>query len=79
MMCAFEFKVSGKNATSEFYRNVVKVMLWNEHHREKIKELVFITEGIWGRKYLDTPMPRAFIALLLKSGLNVNIHYLEAD
>ena len=27
-MCAYEFKVSGKNAHSEFYKNVVKVILF---------------------------------------------------
>jgi hypothetical protein len=76
-MCAFEFKVSGKNASSEFYRDVVKVLLWNEHHKEKIKKLVFITEGTWGRKYLDTPMPRAFVELLRKHQREVNIEYVE--
>ena len=76
-MCAFEFKVSGKNATSEFYRDIVKILLWNEYHKEKIKKLVFITEGKWGRKHLDTPMPRAFILLLRKHDLEVNIEYVE--
>lgn len=76
-MCAFEFKVSGKNASSEFYRDVVKVLLWNEHHAEKIRRLVFITEGKWRRKYLDTPRPRAFVSFLLNHGLEVSIEYLE--
>lgn len=75
-MCVFEFKVSGKNASGEFYRDVVKVLLRNEHHKEKIKELVFMTEGTWGKKYLDTPMPRAFISLLEKQGLQIEIEYL---
>jgi len=35
-MCAFEFKVSGKNATNEFYKDVVNILLWNERHDDKI-------------------------------------------
>jgi hypothetical protein len=76
-MCAFEFKVSGKNATSEFYRDVVKVLLWNERHEQKIKKLVFITEEIWGRRHLDTPMPRAYIHFLQNYGLAVEIEYVS--
>lgn len=76
-MCAFEFKVSGKNASSEFYRDVVKVLLRNEHHAEKIRKLVFITEGTWGRRHLDTPMPRAFVSFLRNHELEVAIEYLE--
>lgn len=75
-MCVFEFKVSGKNASNEFYRDIVKALLWNEMRKEKIQKLVFITEGTWGRKYLDTPMPRALIELLRKQGLDVEIEYL---
>jgi hypothetical protein len=77
-MCAFEFKVSGKNATAEFYRDVVKVLLWNDRHEQKINRLVFITEAIWGRKHLDTPMPRAFIHFLKTHGLDVEIEYVQA-
>jgi hypothetical protein len=76
-MCAFEFKVSGKNASSEFYRDVVKVLLWNGHHAEKIRKLVFITEGKWGRRHLDTPMPRAFVSFLRNHELEVAVEYLE--
>jgi hypothetical protein len=76
-MCAFEFKVSGKNATAEFYRDVVKLLLWNERHEKKIEKLVFITEETWGRKYLDTPMPKAFIHFLQSHGLAVEIEYLR--
>jgi hypothetical protein len=78
-MCAFEFKVSGKNAAGEFYKDVAKVLLWNERHEKKIKKLVFITEGTWGRKYLDTPMPQAFIHFLQNHGLTVEIEYVQND
>jgi hypothetical protein len=78
-MCAFEFKVSGKNATAEFYRDVVKVLLWNERHEMKIRKLVFITEETYGRKYLDKPMPKAFIHFLENHGLAVEIEYVQGD
>jgi hypothetical protein len=75
-MCAYEFKVSGKNATAEFYKDVVKILLWNERRKDKIEKLVFITEESWGRKYLDTPMPKAYIAFLQRLGLEVLIVYI---
>jgi hypothetical protein len=78
-MCAFEFKVSGKNATNEFYKDVVKVLLWNENHSDKIRKLVFITEETCGRPLLDSPMPKAFIHFLAKSGLVVEIEYVRTD
>ena len=42
--CAYEFKVSGKNAWAEFYKDIVKVIIWNEKRKKKISCLVFITE-----------------------------------
>ena len=77
-MCAYEFKVSGKNATTEFYKDIVKIILWNENPKrnEKIRELVFITEDKWGRKHLNTAMPQAFINYLRKHGLLVGIEYI---
>jgi len=41
---AYEMKVSGKNADHEFYRDVFKVLIYNQHHAKKLKGLVFITE-----------------------------------
>ena len=41
--CAYEFKVSGKNAWAEFYKDVVKVVMWNAHRKKKLSCLVFIT------------------------------------
>ena len=74
---AYEFKVSGKNATGEFYKDVVKVIVWNQKHKRKLTRLVFITEEEWGRKYLDTPMPRAYIEYLMSHGLEVSIEYVR--
>ena len=74
---AYEFKVSGKNATGEFYKDVVKVVVWNQKRKKKLTRLVFITEEEWGRKYLDTPMPRAYIEYLASHGLEVSIKYVR--
>ena len=72
---AYEFKVSGKNATGEFYKDVVKVIVWNRKRKHLIGKLVFITEETWGRKYLDTPMPREYVKYLETHGLVVEIAY----
>ena len=77
--CAYEFKVSGKNATTEFYKDIVKIILWNRKRRaiEMIKKLVFITEEKYGRKYLETAMPQAFIDEMATHGLWVKIEYIK--
>jgi len=56
--CAYEFKVSGKNAWAEFYKDVVKVLMWNQHRKKKLSCLTFITEEKYGKPFLDAPMPR---------------------
>lgn len=77
--CAYEFKVSGKNAQSEFYKDVVKVIVWNERRKTKITHLVFITEEEFGKPYLDAPMPRAYIKYLEGHGLGVSVVYIKAE
>ena len=74
---AYEFKVSGKNATGEFYKDVVKVIVWNRKRKKPIAQLVFITEEEWGRQYLDTPMPREYIKYLQGHGLEVSVEYVR--
>lgn len=74
---AYEFKVSGKNAMGEFYKDVVKVIVWNRKRKTPIARLVFITEEEWGRKYLDTPMPREYIKYLEGHGLEVTVAYVR--
>jgi hypothetical protein len=73
--CAYEFKVSGKNAWAEFYKDIVKVIIWNERREKKLSALVFITEEKHGRPSLDAPMPRAYIKFLATQGLKVSIVY----
>lgn len=75
--CAYEFKVSGKNAWAEFYKDVVKVIIWNERRKNKLRRLVFITEERDGKPFLDAPMPRAYIKYLGQSGLEVSIAYVR--
>lgn len=73
----YEFKVSGKNATAEFYKDVVKVIVWNRRHKKAVTRLVFITEEEWGRKYLDKPMPKEYVTYLQGHGLEVVIEYVH--
>jgi hypothetical protein len=75
--CAYEFKVSGKNAWAEFYKDIVKVIIWNEKRKKKISHLVFITEEKHGRPFLDAPMPRAYIKYLAEHGLKVSVEYVR--
>ena len=75
--CAYEFKVSGKNAWAEFYKDIVKVIIWNQKHKKKLSSLVFITEEKHGRPFLDAPMPRAYIKYLTQEGLKVSIEYVR--
>jgi hypothetical protein len=55
---AYEFKVSGKNAWAEFYKDVVKILIWNDKRSKKLAALVFITEESFGRRFVDGPMAR---------------------
>lgn len=41
---AYEMKVSGKNPHHEFYKDIFKVIVYNQHHGKKLERLVFITE-----------------------------------
>ena len=77
--CAYEFKVSGKNAWAEFYKDVVKVLMWNQRRKTKLKTLVFITEEKYGRPFLDAPMPRAYIKYLAEGGVNVHVVYVQHE
>jgi hypothetical protein len=41
---AYEMKVSKKNPHHEFYKDIFKVVIYNQHHEKKVKHLVFLTE-----------------------------------
>ncbi len=76
---AYEFKVSGKNAAAEFYKDIVKVIIWNQRRKKKLAALVFITEETFGRPVLDAPMPRAYIKYLAQNDLTVSIEYVRHE
>ena len=75
--CAYEFKISGKNAWAEFYKDIVKIIIWNERRKNKLRRLVFITEEKDGRPFLEAPMPRAYIKYLAQGGLEVKVVYVK--
>ncbi len=77
--CAYEFKVSGKGACAEFYKDIVKVIIWNRKGKKKLSSLAFITEEKHGRPFLDAPMPRAYIKHLAEVGLIVTVEYVRHD
>lgn len=77
--CAYEFKVSGKNAPAEFYKDIVKIIIRNQKLKNKLSSLVFITEEKWGRPFLDAPMPRAYMKYLAELGLNVSVEYVRHE
>jgi hypothetical protein len=70
-------KYQGKNAWAEFYKDIVKVVLWNEKRKKKISCLVFITEEKYGRPFLDAPMPRAYIKYLAEHGFKVSVEHVR--
>lgn len=74
-MTAYEFKVSGKNASNEFFKDIVKVMVWNGlKPHNKIKRLVFITERA-GQRYLDKKFIETYIKMLSNENIEVKIEY----
>jgi hypothetical protein len=77
LMCAYEFKVSGKNAWAEFYKDVVKVIVWNRKRTRRLVRLVFITDAKHGRPFLDSPMPREYMRHLAQEGIEVKIEYVQ--
>jgi hypothetical protein len=76
---AYEFKVSGKNAWAEFYKDIVKVIIWNQRRKKKLSGLIFITEEKHGRPFLDAPMPRAYIRHLAEMSLKVEVEYVRHE
>jgi hypothetical protein len=76
---AYEFKVSGKNAAAEFYKDVVKLIIWNERRNKKLVALTFITEERFGRAVLGAPMPQAYAKYLREHGLAVTIAYVRYE
>lgn len=75
-MTAYEFKVSGKNAQNEFYKDIVKIVVWNGlKPQNKIKKFVFITEQS-GSKHLDKKFIETYINMLAKENIQIRIEYI---
>ena len=48
---AYEMKVSSNNPHHEFYKDIFKVIIYNQHHKDnKVKRLVFITGRVGADK-----------------------------
>jgi hypothetical protein len=69
---AYEMKVSGKNPQNEFYRDIFKVIIYNQHHDEKLEGLVFITEQD-GADKLEKGLGRAVKELLAQYKLCIAV------
>lgn len=55
----------------------MKVIVWNQKRKNKLRRLVFITEEKHGRPFLDAPMPRAYVKYLAQEGLEVRVEYVR--
>jgi hypothetical protein len=67
---AYEMKVSGKNPHHEFYKDIFKVLIYNQHHAKKLKGLVFITEQD-GADKLAKGLGKAVAELLARRRLDI--------
>ena len=67
---AYEMKVSGKNPHHEFYRDIFKVVVYNQRYPDKkLERLVFLTEGC-GVKKLNGGLGEAVQAII-----NADVQY----
>lgn len=72
---AYELKVSGKNTHHEFYKDLIKVLTYNEYQADekKVSKLVFISESA-GIKSLSGRLDSKFITMLSSShGLSIEL------
>jgi len=69
---AYEMKVSGKNPHHEFYRDIFKVIIYNQHHAKKLKGLVFITEQD-GADKLNKGLGKSVQKLLAQHKLDIAV------
>ena len=72
---AYELKVSGKNTHHEFYKDLVKVLTYNEYTEpeKRLKKLIFISETK-GIKSLQSRLDEKLLAMLYKThGLTVEL------
>ncbi|MCG2720576.1 MAG: hypothetical protein L6290_00960, partial [Thermodesulfovibrionales bacterium] len=60
---AYELKVSGKNTHHEFYKDIAKVLTYNEYSDRKILKLIFLSEPE-GIKSLKNRLDSKFVSLM---------------
>lgn len=62
---AFELKVSGNNTHHEFYKDLIKILTYNEYqtNNDKLTKLVFISESK-GIKSLSNRLDAKFLTML---------------
>ena len=69
---AYELKVSGNNPHHEFYKDIFKVVVYNQSHDAKIRRLVFITAES-GAARLQKGLGRAGIKVAPQIGFNITV------
>ena len=73
---AYEMKVSGKNPTHEFFKDVFKILEHNLSRRGRIKRLVFITDSA-GVKRLGTGLGRSLLENSHDLGFEIKLEPLD--
>ena len=74
---AYELKVSGKNSGHEFYKNLFKVLIYNQHHNViKLNRLVFITQSK-GIDELEHGLGKAAADFLMQFNITVELARLD--
>ena len=74
-LVAYELKVSGKNTHHEFYKDLIKVLTYNEHAdaNNRLKRLVFISESS-GISSLRGRLDAKFLEMLKNThGLSIEL------
>jgi hypothetical protein len=72
---AYELKVSGKNTHHEFYKDLIKVLTYNEYaeSNERLNKLIFISE-LNGIKSLEGRLDEKILSMLENThGLSIEL------
>jgi len=69
---AYEIKVSGKNAGHEFYKDIFKILVYNQHHDKKLEQLIFITERE-GVASLSKGLGKSILESVVLYNLNIKL------
>jgi len=69
---AYEMKVSSKNPDHEFYKDIFKVIIYNQNHPTKVKRFVFII-GEKGARQLNRGLAEAVKHYITNHELNIEV------